>query len=489
MTASQQSLTAPNAQVARALEGLRRLLGNRFAQGGLALLLVVGIVAGIVSARAHAATAYVTEPVAQQALTQTVSASGTVNPQNTVAVGTQVSGVISEIDVDYNSVVHEGEVLARLDPSTLQAQLDQAEATLAQMEDQETAQASSAASAQAAIPSAAATVTRARSALALAQNTLQRDQSLLAQGYVSRAQVQTDQDSLVSAQAALDTAQAQAMQASYSAQGGSASTSAAQEAIAAQEAVVQQDQVNLQHAVITSPVNGTVIARDVSVGQTVAASLQTPTLFTIAQDLSKMEVDIAVGEPDIGSVRPGENVSFTVLAYPNDVFHGVVTQVRENPTTVNNVVTYTVITRVNNSSGKLLPGMTATATIDVATAPNALVVPLQALQYHPHFARPSTGAHAAQTATSASPWGETAQGSSAQTIIDGSTAAVFVDENGRLAPVPVRVDLISGTQVAVTPLRGSLAAGDAVVISDSGGATRTYHTTSSSAFGMRGMHG
>jgi HlyD family secretion protein len=489
MSASQQSLPIPNARVARAVERLRRLLGNRLALGGLAVLLILAIVGSVVSVRSHTATAYVTEPVAQQALVQTVSASGTVNPQNTVSVGTQVSGTIAELDVDYNSVVKKGEILARLDPSTLQAQLDQAQAALAQAQYQASAQASTAASEQAGIPSAGAAVTRARSALALAQNTLQRDQTLLAQGYVSRSQVQTDQDSVVSAQAALQTAQSQASQASFSATGGGASTSAAQEAVAEQQAVVQQDRLNLERAVITSPVNGTVIARDVSVGQTVAASLQTPTLFTIAQDLTKMEVDIAVGEPDIGSVRPGEKVDFTVLAYPNQVFHGIVTQVRKNPTTVNNVVTYTVITKVDNPNGQLLPGMTATATIDVAAANNALVVPLQALQYRPHFAqRAQAPGASASTAASGSPWGQTAQGSSAQAVVDGSTSTIFVDAAGRPTPVRVRVDLVSGTQVAVTALDGSLAAGDPVVISDSGGTTRAYHATSSAFGGMRGMH-
>src|SRR5581483_3830826 len=154
-------------------------------------------------------------------------------------------------------------------------------------------------------------------------------------------------------------------------------------AVQSAQAQVQQDQLNIQHATITSPVDGTVIDREISIGQTVAAGFQAPTLFTIAQNLHKMEVDIAVGEPDIGSIHVGQKVTFTVLAYPTDTFTGVVTQVRDNPTTVSNVVTYTVITQVNNDSGKLLPGMTATASIQVASAPNALVVPLAALQWHP----------------------------------------------------------------------------------------------------------
>ncbi len=158
---------------------------------------------------------------------------------------------------------------------------------------------------------------------------------------------------------------------------------AAQAGVAAAQAQVEQDELNIQRAVITSPVDGTVIARDVSVGQTVAASLQTPTLFSIAQNLHKMEVDINVGEPDIGNVRPGDAVSFSVLAYPNQTFTGTVSQVRVNPTTVNNVVTYTVITLVNNPNNALLPGMTANATIEVKTAKNALVVPTQALSFRP----------------------------------------------------------------------------------------------------------
>ncbi|HEY9085701.1 MAG TPA: efflux RND transporter periplasmic adaptor subunit, partial [Candidatus Tyrphobacter sp.] len=482
MSASSQSLTAPNAQIARALERLRALLRNRLALGGLAVLLALAIVASIVTVRAHATPTYATEPVVRQTLVQSISASGTVNPQNSVTVGSQISGTISEIDVDYNSRVRKGQVLARIDPSTLQAQLDQAQASLAQAQDQAAAQAAMAASDQAAIPAAGASVTKAQSTLALAQSTLQRDQSLLAQGYVSRAQVQTDRDGVVGAQAALETAQSQSSQASSVAAGGGASTAAAQEATAAQAAAVRQNSLNLQRSVITSPVDGTVIARDVSVGQTVAASLQTPTLFTIAQDLTKMEVDVAVGEPDIGAVRAGESVNFTVLAYPGQAFHGVVTQVRVNPTTVNNVVTYVVVTKVDNPQGKLLPGMTATATIDVASAPNALVVPLQALQYHPYGAYgrgPQAPAQTPSNASAGSPWGQAAQSSSTQIIVAGGTGMLFVDAGGRPARVPVRIDLVNGTQAAVTPLRGSLAAGDAVVIADSGG-TRAHRTAVSS---------
>ncbi len=188
--------------------------------------------------------------------------------------------------------------------------------------------------------------------------------------------------------------------------GASADTAqAAQAQVAAAQVMVQQDQLNLDRSVITSPVDGTVIARDVSVGQTVAASLQTPTLFTIAQNLQKMEVDISVGEPDIGNVRPGDVVNFNVLAFPTQTFKGVVSQVRVDPNTVNNVVTYTVITLVNNPGNQLLPGMTANATIVVKTAHDELIVPTQALSFRPSTTGTHTGTHSGTG--SKGPWGRT----------------------------------------------------------------------------------
>jgi HlyD family secretion protein len=291
-----------------------------------------------------------------------------------------------------------------------------------------------------------------------------------------------------SAQAAVNTAQAGASQ--YSAQ-------AAQAAVAGAQAQVAQDQLNIDRAVITSPVDGTVIARNVSVGQTVAASFQTPTLFTIAQDLKKMEVDISVGEPDIGNVRAGDAVNFSVLAYPNETFKGIVQQVRENPATVSNVVTYTVITDVDNPQNKLLPGMTANATINVNTARNALVVPTQALSFRPSMAAHKrtrrAGSQMAQLqngpASSASPWGQTAGGASTSATA-GSMGLIFVSQNGKPQPVRVRIDLVSGAQAAVTPLRGALSAGDSVITgSASSGTTRGQSAARSGAAGGPGGMG
>ena len=515
---------------------IKAIKRHRMVAGATALLLIVALVSGIIlSVRSSASAAYVTAPVVQQDLTQNVTASGTVNPQNTINVGTQVSGTISAIYVDYNSRVKKGQLLARLDPTQLQAQMQQAQASLAQAEAQaaaaqetangnstaisvaqanSAAQAANAQAAQAAIETADANITKSQSAAQVANVTVQRDKALLAQGYIPRSQYDTDQSNAVAAESALKSAQAasiqaraqasagasqaaassdQAAQAASTAAGSSDTAQGAQAAVGAAQAQVAQAQYNLDRSVITSPTNGTVISRSVSVGQTVAASLQTPTLFTIAQDVRKMEVDIAVGEPDIGNVRSGDPVSFNVLAYPNETFRGVVSQVRENPTTVQNVVTYTVITLVNNPQNRLLPGMTANATIGVATAHNALVVPTQALAFRPSTARGNYrhGTSAAHVASggAGSPWGQTAAGAGGSAAA-GNTGVIFVQNGRQLAPVRVKIDLVSGTQAAVTPLCGTLAAGSNVVIGSSNSQSASSSTrTSSGPGGPGGMGG
>jgi len=234
----------------------------------------------------------------------------------------------------------------------------------------------------------------------------------------------------------------------------------------------------------------------VSIGQTVAASLQTPTLFAIAQDLTKMELDLAVGEPDIGHVAAGDPVSFSVLAYPNRVFNGTVEQVRQDPTTVSNVVTYTTVVIVGNKDGALLPGMTANATIAVAHVDNATIVPLAAFSYAPAAGsiarRPRPAATASGTkpaaaangtavsaANGASPWGA-ASSNAGGAVTSGSTGRVFVDRGGKLTPVPVTVGIVSDTEASVTPLHGTLAAGDAIVVSDSRGSGKGSAASSTS---------
>ncbi|HTU68753.1 MAG TPA: efflux RND transporter periplasmic adaptor subunit [Candidatus Baltobacteraceae bacterium] len=432
----------------------------RWLLAALAALLIVVLIAGTLMVRARSAVQVVTAPVVQQTLTQSVTASGTVNPQNSISVGTQVSGTISQLYVDYNSKVTKGEVLARIDPSTIQDQLDQAQANLAQAQ-AEAAEAGANTSAEAAGANAAQTaIPKAQAALTVAQEQLTRDQTLLSEGYIAQETVQQDQSTVAQDEAAVAQAQAAYAQTQAQTQAQGAGAQAAQAAAQAAAATVAQDQVNLNNTVITSPVTGTVVARDVSIGQTVAASLQTPTLFLIAQNLNQMEVDINVGEPDIGGVKQGDNVDFTVLAYPNQVFHGKVTQVRINPTTVNNVVTYDVVVDVDNTTGQLLPGMTANATIDVASAPNALVVPVTAVHATLRQAQGDTAA--------ASPWGGGA--STASAVTQGEDATLMVQQGKKLVRVPVQVGLVTSTQAAVSPLDGAtLSAGENVVTSMSGG--------------------
>jgi HlyD family secretion protein len=512
-----------------------------------AIVIIIAIVAAFVVVRSRATTvAFTTVPVQTGSLAQTVTASGTLNPQNTISVGTQVSGTISELDADYNSHVKKGQVLAKLDPTTFQAALDQAQATLAQTvaqaqasgataqggpaavaqaQAQAQAQAATAraaqqtaAAAKAAVATARTNVTKAQSALVLAQQTVARDKQLLAQGYIAQSQADTDQANLTAAQTALDGARASvnqaqaqadaavaqiatanAQQQALSDQAGVATSTAANQvathaagvaAIGIQQAQVKTAQANLAHTIITSPVDGTVIARAVSIGQTVAASLQTPTLFTIAQDLSKMELDLAVGEPDIGRVAPGDAVSFTVLAYPNRAFHATVAQVRQNPTTVSNVVTYQTVVYVDNKDGALRPGMTANATIQVAHVDNATIVPVSAFTYLPPSGSIGRGGHrrggtagtsapsGAAPSTNAtksaqpggSPWGATTA-ASAGAVTPGGGGRIFVLRAGKLVPVPVKVGLVGDTQASVTPLRGTLGTSDQVVIGDNAAAS------------------
>ncbi|HTX59570.1 MAG TPA: efflux RND transporter periplasmic adaptor subunit [Verrucomicrobiae bacterium] len=489
--------------------GIRLGRWQTYAALGLAAILALGAFTAL---RARAATSYVTAPASVQTLVSSVTASGAVNPQNEVSVGTQASGTISQIDVDYNSKVTKGEVLARLDPSTFTAQLDQAEAALAQARAQ-AAQASATADGadaavtiagddagaqNAALAAAQDAVAKAQAALTLAQQNATRDSALLSQGYLAASTVQSDdatvaqdQSDVASAQAAVVEARAQAAagNATVGESGSSAAAQAdaaqaAQAAVASAQANVTADQLNLDHTVIVSPVDGTVVARDVAVGQTVAASLQTPTLFTIAQNLEQMEVDINVAEPDIGNVKAGDTVDFSVLAYPNRTFTGTVSQVRINPQTVDNVVTYDVVVLTGNADGALLPGMTANATIDVGSAPNALVVPTAALAWTPN---------ANATAQSSSPWGSTAAGASGAALTAGSNATVYALRDGKPLPVPVKVLLSTSTQAAVTPARpGALAAGDPVVVATNA-ATHAAHPSGSSPMqpsgaAMRGIH-
>ncbi len=279
--------------------------------------------------------------VAKGDIVETVTATGTLQAVTTVLVGTQVSGTVAWLGADFNSLVHKGEVIARLDPALLDAEIQQSEASVAK---------------------ASADVDNARVQITDADQKYARASSLAARQLIP-------QSDLDAAKIEVDTANAQLR------------SSAAQ--LVQAQASLDQAKVNREHTIIASPIDGMVISRAVDVGQTVAASLSSPTLFSIAADLTKMQVQTDVDESDIGTVQPGQPVTFTVDAYPNDTFTGRTTQVRLQPTVLQNVTTYTVMVDVPNPELKLKPGMTATAHIEVARRHDVVTVPTTSLRFTP----------------------------------------------------------------------------------------------------------
>ena len=284
---------------------------------------------------------YVTKPITQEAITQYVEASGTIKPINTIAVGTQVSGTVARIYVDYNSVVKKGDMLAELDPSLFQSNVDQSTAKL---------------------NNAKASLTKATASLNYKKNNYQRYKHLYEKNYVSRDEVELALANYQQAQAEVTSASAE---------------------VSAAQATLNNNLTNLGYSKITSPVDGTVISRAVDVGQTVAASFNTPTLFEVAKDLTQMQIETSVSEADIGKIKVGQKAEYTLDGYQDRTFIGEVTQVRLASTTTNNVVTYTVIVSVDNTEGLVIPGMSANVSIITSNVENALCVPNQALKFTP----------------------------------------------------------------------------------------------------------
>ncbi len=285
---------------------------------------------------------YITAPVEKRTITQVVEASGTINPVNTVSVGSTVSGLISAIYVDFNSKVTKGQLLAEIDPRTFQATVDQNYASMM---------------------SAKADLANRQATLEMATKTYNRYKNLYARNFVPKSELDQAESDYKSALAQVNAAGASIRQ---------------------REAQYNQSVVNLNYTKITAPVSGMIISREIDLGQPVAASFQAPELFTIAQDLEKMQIEVNVSEADIGDVKEGQKVIYVLDGYPNSEFYGTVTQVRISPTTVSNVVTYSVIVTVDNSDLKLKPGMTANVSIITAENKDVLCVPNLALKFTPY---------------------------------------------------------------------------------------------------------
>lgn len=362
-------------------------------------------------AKKEAPYIFETVKVEKGKITNTVTATGTIEAITTVNVGTQVSGIIQKVYVDFNDNVKQGQLLAKLDETALRAQLDQSQST----------------------------VDQAQAELTYQESTFTRLKAL----YEKKLIAQTDYD-----------------QALYNYQRSKASLANAKSAY-------DRTKVNLDYATIFSPIDGVVLNRAVEEGQTVAASFNTPTLFTIVNDLTQMEVQTSVDEADIGRVEQGQRVEFTVDAYPDDMFTGSVSELRLQPVTTNNVVTYVVILSAPNPDKKLMPGMTASATIFVEEKENTLLVPGKAIRFSPDTAYsrkinksiPDLTVQADQTVTQATVW--------------------MTDANGGIRPVVVTTGIDNGS---TTEILSGLNEGEEVVFAMTGGPVKPVAAPSGGMF-------
>ncbi len=356
-------------------------------------LVVVLIIAGAIGGYGYylrdkeSLAAYRTARVERGSVSAYVTANGTVNAVITVIVGSQVSGTIQKLYADYNTQVKTGQVIAQIDPAIFQAQVSQAKAKVENARAAYLNAQADIATARSNLAAGKANVLKAKVSVDDTRRNLNRSLELFQKNLISASDRDTAQTNNDSSLALLEAAEAQRHANEAQLQSAQAKLESARAGVKQSEAELELAQVNLDHCRITAPVNGTVISRNVDVGQTVAASLQAPTLFTIAQDLTKMQVDTNVSEADIGRVAVGQDATFTVDAFPQTTFRGKVTEIRNAPLTIQNVVTYDVVIQVRNPDLKLRPGMTANASILVAHKEGVLKIPNAALRFRPEFAK------------------------------------------------------------------------------------------------------
>ncbi|MDA8414927.1 MAG: efflux RND transporter periplasmic adaptor subunit [Desulfobacteraceae bacterium] len=386
----------------------------------VAVLLISGI-AGFFYLRRTPEVSYRTVRVERGTIISTVAATGNLSAVTTVQVGTQVSGTIQKLYVDYNSRVKKGQPIAEIDPSLFNASIEQSQGNFL---------------------SAEANLQKARVTLTDAERTLKRNKQLLKDGIIA----QSDYD-------AAETAWQSALTSVKAAEGNVAQTRGS----------LMQSRTNLRYSVIRSPVDGVVISRAIDVGQTVAASFQTPTLFTIAQDLTKMQIEVSVDEADISRIRLDQNATFTVDSYPEQSFKGKVVQIRNAPVINQNVVTYITVVNVDNSDLKLKPGMTANVSIEVARKDDALKLPPAALRFKPKASAEEPKVKS-QTATPGA--GREAGGKPGGHKGSGGQQVYVLRENKPVA-VPVRTGIANNSSIEL--VESSLKEGDEVIVEQTGG--------------------
>jgi HlyD family secretion protein len=514
---------------------------------------VLGLAAFYFLGNQTSAAQYMTAKVERGNLRNTVTATGTVQAVTTVQVGSQASGTLSALYVDFNSVVKKGQVIAQIDPGVAKAQVDQSRANLQQAraslqqslasvtgsragvsdaQAKALAAKSTVQNNQSGVSSAQANVAVLKAQLDDAQSFLKQQESLMANGVVAKREVDIAATSYKTAEARYNQALAQLNQAVLSEQSASSAGIAQSQAQVQQsQAQVQQSQaqveqakaqvqqaeaalrlaeVNLTHTTITSPIDGVVVSRDVNVGQTVAASLSAPTLFTIANDLTQMQVIANIDQADIGLVERAKSVKFTVDAFPGKDFDGKIQQMRLNPVNVQNVVTYNVVIDVSNPEQKLKPGMTANLTITIDERNNVLKVPNSALRFTPQDAagqrnRNSAGNSSGQgrrrqqaensgDGAGANPaaQGGGQQGSgerrfapASAPVLEGQTRLVWVlgtDEKPQSRRIKVGLSDGASTEV----VEGNLQEGEMVITGQSIGGGTTSQNTQTSAPGFGG---
>jgi HlyD family secretion protein len=403
-----------------------------------ALIIVLAVAAYFWSRETNSKVTYRTEKIDRGEIVISISATGTLNALTTVLVGSEVSGTIAKLYADFNSVVKEGDLLAQLDPTFLQASVDEQEANME----------------------------RAQAQVNESERNYNRTKQLFEKKMVSQADMDAAMTNLETARASLKQA----------------------------AATLQRAKVNRKYATIRAPISGVVISRDVDIGQTVAASLSAPTIFTIANDLSKMQLEASIDEADIGSVKDGQNVSFRVDAYPENEFAGQVSQVRLAPIISQNVVTYNVIIDVANPELKLMPGMTANLTIEVARRDNALRAPVTATRFTPAASeisknierKPDSGKGGNPNPTQGAAASSTPRMKSGG-VPDPNQVTLWVLQNGQ--PRPMKA--IKGLQATryVELLDTELKEGDEVIVGTNGEQATASKTQTQMPFGGQMMGG
>jgi HlyD family secretion protein len=468
------------------------------------LLLIVGLLAlsglgGWAFFGGQNRVEYRTARVERGNIEATISATGNPNAVVTVQVGSQVSGNIKELFADFNTKVKKGQLVARIDPEIFEAKVNQAKGNLenaraAVLNARAVIQKTEAdiANAKASLEAAKANAAKAKVAVLDAQIKLKSRINLFKEGGISAEERDSAQATYDSNVAALEAATAQDQAAGYTLRAAQAQHEVAVAQLAAAEAQVRQNeaglkqaQVDLDHTYIRAPVDGTVVSRNVDVGQTVAASLSAPTLFLIAQDLTKMQVDTNVDEADIGRVRVGQPATFTVDAYPGETFGGKVVQIRQAAMNVQNVITYDAVIAVSNPGLKLFPGMTANVKILVDSRENVLKIPNAALRFRSPDLKeqPKRGGDASVRTPQGSPTGEGTPGLRGIRKAGGDQTIWVLGEDRKPRPITVKLGITDGSFSEVT--EGNLNMGQEVIV---GVASKEGQTAGGPAqpFGQRG---